>query len=77
MAQSAQAATALHGRPRAAGMTLTALGIVYGDIGTSPPYALKQAAGASGTLLPDALLGIASLIFWSLIVVVTRLKCAV
>jgi KUP system potassium uptake protein len=57
-------------------MTLAALGIVYGDIGTSPLYALKQAAGASGTLSPDTLLGIASLIFWSLIVVIT-LKYAV
>jgi KUP system potassium uptake protein len=76
MAESAQAATALHGGPGAARMTLAALGIVYGDIGTSPLYALKQAAGASGTLSPDALLGIASLIFWSLIVVIT-LKYAV
>jgi KUP system potassium uptake protein len=52
-------------------MTLAALGIVYGDIGTSPLYALKQAAGAGGTLSPDTLLGIASLIFWSLILVIT------
>ncbi|MGA9268629.1 MAG: KUP/HAK/KT family potassium transporter, partial [Rhodomicrobium sp.] len=31
-----------------AGATIAALGVVYGDIGTSPLYALKQAVGAAG-----------------------------
>src|ERR671933_2619414 len=59
-----------------ASATLAALGIVYGDIGTSPLYAFKQAAGAGGTLLPETILGIVSLIFWALILIVS-LKYAV
>jgi KUP system potassium uptake protein len=53
---------------------LGALGIVYGDIGTSPLYALKEAVkAASGTELPSeaAVLGSVSMIFWSLILVVS------
>ena len=37
---------------------LVALGIVYGDIGTSPLYAFKQAAQAGGTLSSDTILGV-------------------
>src|ERR671922_1186019 len=59
-----------------AAATVTALGIVYGDIGTSPLYAFKQAAQASGTLSPDTILGLASLILWTLIVIVS-LKYAI
>ena len=66
-----QAPASLQQRPGVAAMALTALGIVYGDIGTSPLYALKQAALAAGTLSSDTVLGIASLIFWALIVVVS------
>ena len=55
--------------PRA---TLGALGVVYGDIGTSPLYALKEAtAAAGGAGDPDAVLGVLSLLFWSLFLVVT------
>ena len=55
--------------PRA---TLGALGVVYGDIGTSPLYALKEAtAAAGGAGDPAAVLGVLSLIFWSLLLVVT------
>jgi KUP system potassium uptake protein len=55
--------------PRA---TLGALGVVYGDIGTSPLYALKEAtAAAGGAGDPAAVLGVLSLIFWSLFLVVT------
>src|SRR5215204_5923486 len=55
--------------PRA---TLGALGVVYGDIGTSPLYALKEAtAAAGGSTDPAAVLGVLSLIFWSLLVVIT------
>ena len=52
-----------------------ALGIVYGDIGTSPLYALKQAvrAAAGGAGPPDAaaVIGAVSVILWSLILVVS------
>ena len=50
---------------------LTALGIVYGDIGTSPLYAFKQAAQAGGTLSPETILGVASLIRWTLILIIS------
>ena len=51
-----------------------ALGVVYGDIGTSPLYALKEAAKAAahgGPLTHSAVLGVVSLILWALVVVVT------
>ena len=50
--------------------TLGALGVVYGDIGTSPLYALKETVAITGS---DAasVLGVLSLIFWSLLSVVT------
>jgi KUP system potassium uptake protein len=77
MVQAAQAqAPSLHRRPAAAALAVAALGIVYGDIGTSPLYALKQAAGAGGTLSPGTVIGIVSVIFWALIVVVS-LKYAI
>jgi KUP system potassium uptake protein len=61
--------------PRAwASAALACMGVVFGDIGTSPLYALKEAAKAaspSGSVSPDAVLGVVSLIFWSLIVVIS------
>src|SRR4051794_32238807 len=66
-----------HSLPLAA--TLGALGIVYGDIGTSPLYAFKEAAkAASGhaALEPGAVLGVLSLMLWALILVVS-LKYAI
>jgi KUP system potassium uptake protein len=53
--------------PRA---TLGALGVVYGDIGTSPLYALKETVAITGSDAA-AVLGVLSLIFWSLLSVVT------
>src|ERR1700733_14906047 len=50
---------------------LAALGIVYGDIGTSPLYAFKQAADSGGTLSPETITGIVSLILWSLIMIIS------
>jgi KUP system potassium uptake protein len=50
---------------------LVALGIVYGDIGTSPLYAFKQAADSGGTLSPETITGIVSLILWSLIMIIS------
>ena len=57
---------------RLAILTLTALGVVYGDIGTSPLYTLKEAFGASHGLAPSAVnvYGILSLVFWSIMLVV-------
>ena len=55
-------------------MTMGALGVVYGDIGTSPLYALKEAAKAAahgGTLSHDAVLGVASLILWALLIIIS------
>ena len=56
-----------------AGLTLLALGIVYGDIGTSPLYAVKETfAPAHGIALStENILGGLSTIFWSLMIVVT------
>jgi KUP system potassium uptake protein len=54
--------------------TVGALGVVYGDIGTSPLYALKEAAEAAahgGPLTSDAILGVASLILWALILIIS------
>jgi KUP system potassium uptake protein len=50
------------------------MGIVFGDIGTSPLYTLQVAikvASPSGAISPEAVLGIVSLIFWSLIIVIS------
>ena len=55
-------------------LTLGATGVVYGDIGTSPIYAFREAAIAatgSGAITPDTVLGILSLIVWSLFLIVT------
>jgi KUP system potassium uptake protein len=54
-------------------LTLGALGVVYGDIGTSPLYALRQCFGGAHPMEPtaDNVLGILSLIFWSLILIVS------
>lgn len=53
-----------------------ALGVVYGDIGTSALYGLRQAAQAAGAVSPESVLGIVSLILWSLILIVS-LKYAI
>ncbi|HEY0592432.1 MAG TPA: potassium transporter Kup [Thermoanaerobaculia bacterium] len=54
-------------------LSLLALGIVYGDIGTSPLYALRECFhGAHAVpLTPANVLGVLSLIFWTLVIVVT------
>jgi len=52
--------------------TLGALGVVYGDIGTSPLYALREATAAAGGVTgAAAVLGVVSLIFWSLLLVIS------
>ncbi|HYH21438.1 MAG TPA: potassium transporter Kup, partial [Azospirillum sp.] len=54
-------------------LVLGALGVVYGDIGTSPLYTLREAFGETGGLpVQEAtVLGVLSLVFWALIIVVT------
>jgi KUP system potassium uptake protein len=56
-------------------LMLGSIGVVYGDIGTSPLYALREAViaagGTAGGINPLAVLGVLSLILWALIVVVT------
>src|ERR1700742_4951685 len=56
-------------------LMLGSIGVVYGDIGTSPLYALREAViaagGSAGGINPQAVLGVLSLILWALIVVVT------
>src|SRR6185436_3821695 len=55
-------------------LTLGSVGVVYGDIGTSPLYAFRvavNAAAASGPVARDTVLGVLSMILWALVVVVT------
>jgi KUP system potassium uptake protein len=57
-----------------ASAALACLGVVFGDIRTSPLYTLSvaaKAASSGGTVSADAVLGILSLIFWSLIIVIS------
>jgi len=51
-------------------LTLGALGVVFGDIGTSPIYALRESLHTAGTEIYD-IYGVVSLLFWSLMLVVT------
>jgi KUP system potassium uptake protein len=61
------------GKSPLAVLCLTAIGVVYGDIGTSPLYAIRECFfGPHGVpVTPANVLGVLSLIFWSLIIVVT------
>src|SRR3954463_4239064 len=71
---STPVATAGHSTQLPAAATLGALGVVYGDIGTSPLYALKEAARAAthgGPLTNEAVLGVVSLILWALILIIS------
>lgn len=54
-------------------LSITAIGVVYGDIGTSPLYAIKECFNPQHGLVlnHENVLGILSLIFWSLLIVVT------
>jgi len=55
-----------------AALTLGAIGVVYGDIGTSPLYALKQVfANGHVPLTPENVFGVLSLVFWTLTVIVS------
>ena len=54
-------------------LTIGAIGVVYGDIGTSPLYAFREALGqaASDGLAREEIVGVMSLMLWALIVIVT------
>ncbi|HEX4869197.1 MAG TPA: potassium transporter Kup [Moraxellaceae bacterium] len=68
-----QATTQADHKSSTAALTLGALGVVFGDIGTSPLYALKECFHVShGLAITDAnVLGILSLIFWSITIIVS------
>ncbi|MEO8998300.1 MAG: KUP/HAK/KT family potassium transporter, partial [Rhodanobacter sp.] len=54
-------------RRRLAALAMGAIGVVFGDIGTSPLYTMKETLGTHGmTPTPSAVLGVLSLVFWSL-----------
>jgi len=59
-------------RRRTAGLIVCALGVVFGDIGTSPLYALRECFHGSHGLTPSAphVLGVLSLVIWTLILIV-------
>src|SRR5690606_16504731 len=69
----AHGGTAGHGHVGLAGLVVGAIGVVFGDIGTSPLYTLREAFNPHYGLTADhdTVLGILSLIFWALTVVVT------
>ncbi len=56
-------------------LAIAAIGVVYGDIGTSPLYAFREAlhavSGHEGVVARDSVLGILSLVLWSMILIVT------
>src|SRR5690242_9983034 len=63
-----------HARPATALLTLGALGVVYGDIGTSPLYALRESFESPAhelAVVEANVLGVLSLTFWSLMIVIT------
>jgi KUP system potassium uptake protein len=60
-----------HGRRVNFGLVVGAIGIVYGDIGTSPLYTMESALDAAGRFDAEAVLGVLSLIFWALAISVT------
>ncbi len=59
-------------RRKSAGLIVCALGVVFGDIGTSPLYALRECFHGTGGLAPTAphILGVLSLVIWTLILIV-------
>jgi KUP system potassium uptake protein len=61
-------------RPSQLALAIGSIGVVYGDIGTSPLYAFRVAVTAAvgdGPITADAVLGVLSLILWSLTITVT------
>jgi KUP system potassium uptake protein len=72
MTQAINSTTLANRRKAFAGLALGALGVVYGDIGTSPLYAVQTTFGEQGIPpSPNNVLGVLSLMFWSLVMVVS------
>jgi KUP system potassium uptake protein len=67
----APAATETHGAGAGRSLTIAALGVVYGDIGTSPLYTMRQCFDGAGSVTVPRVFGVLSLIVWALTVVVT------
>src|SRR5579871_6529837 len=65
------AMSAAAAKRQARGLIVAALGVVYGDIGTSPLYTIRQSLLAFGEVSDRSILGTLSLIAWSLFLVVT------
>jgi KUP system potassium uptake protein len=65
--------TSSHKRGYTAGLAIGALGVVYGDIGTSPLYTLRECFHGEHaiTVSPANIMGVLSLIFWSLFIIVS------
>src|SRR5512147_1642441 len=60
-------------RPPMATLMLGAIGVVFGDIGTSPLYTMREVFGPHhGVVLnPESVLGLLSIVFWALMIIVT------
>ena len=73
MAHSDQNGTSTNGKSSLAVLTLAALGVVYGDIGTSPLYAFKEAFGGPHglPLTQSNVLAVLSMMFWSIMLIVS------
>ena len=57
---------------RLAALAAGAIGVVFGDIGTSPLYTMHEVLGTHGMqVTPETVMGVLSLVFWSLIIVVS------
>ena len=68
------ASDAKHNTERSlAALAIGAVGVVYGDVGTSPLYTMKEVFGGTHPVpvTPESVLGILSLIFWSIILVIS------
>ena len=73
VAQEATEESHSHKRDSFAALALGAIGVVFGDIGTSPLYAMKEALhhSRSGGASELAVLGVVSLVIWALVLIVT------
>lgn len=62
-----------HEKSRSSALIIGAIGVVFGDIGTSPLYALKETFAGSHPIPvePESILGVLSLIFWTIMALVT------
>ncbi len=68
-----RSASANEGKPTLFTLSVAAIGVVFGDIGTSPLYTMKVAFSGSHSVAAnyDNVLGVLSLVFWALVIVVT------